>query len=530
MIRDFHDFDDGAAVTADICVVGAGAAGIAIALEFVGTRYRVLLLEGGGLDPEAETQNLYDSEVVGLPHAGIHEGRARVFGGTTTLWGGQALRFDSFDFEERSWVPHSGWPISRRDLDPFYDRAERILKLGPPLSYQDLCASFGIVPPAFDETKLRMECSRWSPRPNFGKAYRNQIKSAPNISVLLHANVTSIITNASATAVEKVEFKALSGKTGSATARFYVVCCGAIETARLLLASDRVEPDGLGNRNGLVGRYFQEHIHIRYGDLVTTHRKCLQNCFESFYRNGLKYFPLVALSRQEQQQKGLLSIHGGLAFDHGPDSPVMALKMLFKAVISQRFPSGGELGRLTRNALAGPGEAFALAYRFYAQKRSGTPKIGPIFVGAQAEVAPNPDSRVMLSETTDPLGMRRVRLDWRLGELDRRTLSAYIRVMAGELERLGLGTFDRSQVAGLDDSFKWARMAKDSAHHMGTTRMHDSREFGVVDRDCRVHGTHNLYIGSSAVFPTSARSNPTLTILALCLRISDRLKEECARG
>lgn len=527
MIRDFQDFDDGSRFKADICIVGAGAAGIAIALEFIGTRYNVLVLEGGGFETEVETQKLYDSEVIGLPHVGVHEGRARIFGGTTTLWGGQALRFDAFDFEQKSWVPYSGWPIGLKELEPFYDRAERVLRLGPHRSYEELCSSFGIRRPGFDVANVRMECSRWSPRPNFGKAYREQVKNTPNISVLLHANVTSIVTNPSARAVDNIEFKTLAGKTGTASARFYVICCGGIETARLLLASNRVETYGVGNRLGVVGRYFQEHIHVRYGNLLTTNRKELQNAFESFYRNGLKYFPVFALSRRLQEQKQLLSIHATCAFDHGVDSPTMALKTLFKAAISQRYPDANEFWRLARNALSGPGEAMALSYRFYVQKRSGTPRRGTVFIGAQAENAPNPDSRITLSESTDRLGMRRVQLDWRLGELERRTLFEFIQIVAREFERVGLGTFDLEQAAILDDFVHWTTLARDSAHHMGTTRMHDSPQFGVVDRDCRVHGVDNLYIGSSATFPTSARSNPTLTILALCLRIADRLKQEC---
>jgi len=130
-----------------------------------------------------------------------------------------------------------------------------------------------------------------------------------------------------------------------------------------------------------------------------------------------------------------------------------------------------------------------------------------------------------LSKARDRLGVRKLKLDWRIGELERRTLYEYIRTVASEFERLGLGSFDLRQVAFLDDSVAWVRMAHDSAHHMGTTRMHESPQQGVVDPDCRVHGVDNLYIASSAVFPTSARSNPTLTILALCLRMADRLKD-----
>ena len=195
MIEDFNNLNDGASVTADICIIGAGAAGITIAREFLGTRHKIVVLEGGGFDPEADSQKLFESEVVGLPHTSIQDGRARVFGGTTTLWGGQALRFDECDLKQRSWVPFSGWPIPRETLDPFYERAERVLQIGPRIPYQELCASFGIDPPAFDPDRLYMECSRWSPKPNFGTTYREELKNAINISVLLHANVTAIVTS-----------------------------------------------------------------------------------------------------------------------------------------------------------------------------------------------------------------------------------------------------------------------------------------------------------------------------------------------
>ena len=526
MIRDFCEFDEHAMVTADVCIVGSGAAGITLAREFIGTRFSVLMLEGGGLEAEGETQKLYDSEVVGLPHTGVHEGRARVFGGTTTLWGGQALRLDAFDFQKKSWIPFSGWPISREELEPFYDRADRVLHLGPRISYRDLCVTFGFQAPAFDPSRLYMECSQWSPKPNFATTYRRELKGASNVQVLLHANVTSIITNSSAAAVEQIEFQTLTGKNGTAKARFYVICCGGIETARLLLASDRVEPQGLGNKHDLVGRFFQEHIHIRLGDLQTNGRKCLQEFFESFYRNGLKYFPVIALSRSVQAEKQLLSVHGSAMFDDVKDSGIVALKQLFRILRRGTKGETGELQRFLRDALVSPGDLCRLGYRFYFQKRSGTPRQGPIYIGAQVEVAPNPDSRVTLGKARDRLGMRKVKLDWRIGEFERRTLHEYIWTVASEFERLGLAFFDLNQVAFLDDSVAWVRMAHDSAHHMGTTRMHENPQQGVVDADCRVHGVNNLYIGSSAVFPTSACSNPTLTILALCLRIADKLKSD----
>jgi choline dehydrogenase-like flavoprotein len=525
MIKDFQKFADGSIVTTDFCIIGAGAAGITIAREFLGTRYTTVILESGGLHPESETQKLYDSEVVGLPHAGVHNGRARVFGGTTTLWGGQALRFDTFDLKERSWVPYSGWPLSRVELDPYYERADRVLQLGASIPYNDLCASFGIEPPAFDPAKLYTVCSRWSPKPNFSTTYGDELKNAQNISVLLHANVTAIITNEAATAVENVEFRTFAGKQGKAVAKFYVICCGGIETARLLLASDRIEQHGVGNRNDLVGRYFQEHLHIRYGDLLTNNRKHLQDLFESFYKSGLKYMPLVTLSEHLQAEKKLLKIHGATSFDNAINSGIAAVKSLYKTIAGRTYHNSNELRRLVWSALRDPGELLNLAYRFYVQKRAGTSKLGPIFFGAQCETAPNPNSRVTLADVRDQLGMRRVRLNWQFGELERRTASEYLRTIWSEFARLGLGEFDSRYLTLLDDRSKWIEMTHDSAHHMGTTRMHENPQLGVVDANCQIHGLANLYIGSSAVFPTSACSNPTLTILALCLRIADRLKQ-----
>ena len=525
LIEDFNAFNDGTSFSADVCIIGAGAAGITIAREFLGTRFHVVVLEGGGLDPEADSQKLFESEVVGLPHASIHDGRARVLGGTTTLWGGQALRFEDFDFQVRSWVPDSGWPIPRGAVDPYYERAERVLQLGARIPFQDLCSSFGIEPPAFDQNKLYVECSRWSPKPNFGTTYRGELKNAPNVSVLLHSNATAIVTDQGAKTVENVEFQSLNGKKGIAKARFYVVCCGGIETARLLLASNRVEPNGVGNQNDLVGRYFQEHIHVNYGNILTKKRAHLQDVFESFFVGGLKHAPLVTMTQRMQVEKKLLSIHGIIAFEPSPDSGIAAMKKLFRAMIGRSFSNFTELRRLMGRALANPGELLRLAYRLYVQKRAGTPRRGPILFGAQCEMAPNPNSRVLLSEARDPLGMPRVKLDWRLGELERRTLSEFVKTFASEFERLGLGSFDLEQIGFLDDPAAWVERAHDSAHHMGTTRMHESPQHGVVNPQCQVHGIANLYIGSSAVFPTSARSNPTLTILALCVRIADRLKQ-----
>ena len=524
MIKDFSEFEDQAVIAADVCIVGAGAAGITIAKEFIASRFTVVMLESGGLLPEADTQKLYESEFVGLSHSFLPVARVRVFGGTTTLWGGQALRFDDFDFLKRNWVPFSGWPFGREQLEPYYQRSAAVLQVRTPVSYGDLCASFGVSSTQFDAAKLGMLCSQWSPRPNFGAEYRQEIKESRNVTTVLHANVTGITTNRAATLVESIQFRTLAGKHGTAKARFYIICAGAIETARLLLASDQIESSGVGNKNDLVGRFYQEHPMIWYGELRTANRERMQDMFESFYRHGLKYFPILSLSGNYQQERQILNIQGSITFEDTPDSAITAMKTLYGAAITRKHPGPRELRRLIVNALTDPAEFLRLTYRFGIQKRAGTPNRGPITFGGQCEMAPNPESRVTLSQHRDQLGMRRVVLDWRLGELERRTASEFIQVIASEFERLGLATYDLAQASSLSGP-NWTHMAHDSAHHMGTTRMHESAEFGVVDANCQVHGIANLYIGSSSVFPTSSRSNPTMTILALCIRIADHVKQ-----
>ncbi len=524
MIEDFNEFDDGACITADVCIIGAGAAGITVAKEFLGTHFRIVLLESGGLENEAAMQKLNESEVAGLPHPGIEKGRVRAFGGTTTAWGGQTLRLGAFDFQKRSWVPNSGWPITFQDIEPYYERAERVLQLGPNILYKDLCARAGIEPLVFDSAKLYIECSRWSPRPNFGTTYRKELREARNISVLLHANVNQIITNHAATTVDWVELRTLAGKRGTAKARFYIVCCGGIESARLLLASDRIEKHGIGNKHDLVGRYFQDHIHIWYDDVVATNRRHLQNLCESFFIRGRKYAPLIGLGERLQAEKQLLRIQGTIIFWMEPDSSVAAVKTLFRAVRGKTLPGLDELRKLLGNSLADPAELVGIVYRYGIQKRAGTPKRGRVYLAALSEMAPDRNSRITLSEVRDRLGMRRTRIDWRVGELERRTASEYVRTIASEFGRLGLGNYDLKQAARLEDEKAWVQMATDNYHHMGTTRMHESDKLGVVDSNCQVHGIDNLYIGSSAVFPSSGSSYPTSTILALCIRVADRLK------
>ncbi len=202
MITDARDQKDGLTLSTDICIVGAGAAGISLALEFIGSGMAVLLLESGGIKPESETQALYAGTVEDARlHSPPDRYRQRRFGGSTTIWGGRCVPFDDIDFESRSWVPHSGWPIGRSALLPYYKKANALCQAG---SFQySYAEAFNSVPRAMIEGFRSQHFStdtleRFSCPTNFAHCYGERLRAAPNVRLLLHANVTALELNPAA--------------------------------------------------------------------------------------------------------------------------------------------------------------------------------------------------------------------------------------------------------------------------------------------------------------------------------------------
>jgi choline dehydrogenase-like flavoprotein len=524
MLLDFENGANGLEYAADVCVIGGGAAGITIALDFADTCHSVLLLESGGRTYEAAAQRLYDSDVIGLPHRSIHGGRARVLGGATTLWAGQALPLDDLDFQEREWVPNSGWPIGG-ELEPYYRRAEQVLGIRH-VSYDERTWPNDSPRPLLgDDNRLQFRYSQFSPTPDFSKAYRAPLMAAKNVRVVLHANVTNLETDASASRVECVRIRSASGKCGTARARYYVICCGGIDTPRLLLASDGAEPAGLGNRNDLVGRYFQEHVHLKV-PIRPANRRAFQRLFNSRTINGIRCFPKIAATCQLQRERQILNVGADLCYGLDEDSAVESAKRLWRALRRRERPSN--VVRAIWKVGSGPHELCSAVYGRVVRKQKFSEGRGPLFLSIQSEMLPNPESRVYLGGARDGAGVRRVVLDWRLTEMERHTISCFAEVLKSGLARLGLAEVDDTKARELDWKVPQKSPIDDAAHHMGTTRMHDDPKRGVVDRHCRVHGVENLYVGSSSVFPTGGYSNPTLTLIALCHRIGDSVKGRLA--
>lgn len=509
MIDDLRSHPDGAHLEADVCVIGAGPAGIAIAREFLGSATTVLLVDSGGLEPDDRTDALNAGENVGMDLPTLHEGRTRAFGGATKLWPGQCIRLDPEDFEARSWVPGSGWPFPRSHLDPFYDRAEAWFGVPATASDEQAWRRFGMTPPPF--VGLAHRTSVYTPHPDVGSRFRSEFEGSANVRVLLNATVARI--HADGPAARRVEIRSLDGTAGSVTARAFVLCGGGVENARMLLLSE------LGNAHDLVGRYFQEHPTI-WVDLDADRPRELQEFYGRLGRGEIRYLPKIRLDAGVQRERGTLSAVADLLFEPEETVGVAAARELSSALQERRRPSGlgpaqvwGAVRELDRVAVAG--------YRRFALGRPSAARLHRARLKILMEQAPNPESRVTLSTGRDVLGLPQARVDWRLTDLDRHTTRAMTGILDMELRRLGL-----ARARGTDwlDGDDWTGHVEEACHHMGTTRMSADPRSGVVDADGRVHGTDGLYACGSSVFPTGGYANPTLTIVALALRLADHLK------
>jgi choline dehydrogenase-like flavoprotein len=522
MIIDFRTLENHSVIEADLCIIGAGAAGITVAREFLTSRLRVVVIESGGFEPDPETQSLYRGENVGFKYYPLEACRLRFFGGTTGHWNGQCSPLNEIDFEERPWVPSSGWPITKADLDPFYKRAHVIIGLGPYVYDDDVWRMLKMDGPRLDPTKVEVRFWQFSRRLRFGQVYRQDMQTAQDVHVYLHANLLNIQTNRDGSVVDNIEIRSLDGKSAKVKAKTFVLATGAIENARLLLLSNRVEPMGVGNRFGFVGRFFMEHPEIDCGIALPINPVKFLETYRRHWLEDRIYWPGFRISPERQKEGKTLNCGAMIMYDMDPDSGIKAMLDVASSMKKTgKLPD--QLWTKLWNVLTDLDDVAAGAYSYFVDKKEPIGKPQLVRIVGITEQAPNPQSRVSLSDEKDRFGLNRPRLDWRLTELDKRGLSLLPQLIGTELGRLNLGRVRLSDWLQ-SNGFEAAKGLGGGPHHMGTTRMSDDPKKGVVDHNCRVHGNANLYIAGGSVFPTSGYTMPTLTIVALALRLADHLK------
>ncbi|MCL4475990.1 MAG: GMC oxidoreductase [Nitrospirae bacterium] len=572
MLVDARSLPGNKTIETDVCIVGTGVAGITLSREFIGKGFRVCLLESGGLRPDRAMQSLFWGENIGHPYFPLDTARTCGFGGTSHRWGirigddrlGVRLRpLDEIDFEERDWVPYSGWPFKKSHLDPFYERAQSICQIGPfTYDVKDWEDTEKTPRLAFADGRVKTTIFQFGPRDSFIRDYREEIIRAENITAYVHASVVEIETDKTAQTVTRLRVACLQGKNFRVAAKLYILAMGAIETPRLLLLSNKVQKTGLGNENDLVGRFFMEHPHLWSGTYIPSDPHIARSTalYNIHTVNRIPIMGKLTLSEEVLRSEKLLnycvSIHPKVLQgrpDIAPSWPVVSWPLLSAAhpktvpnqpgyqkaasdgidslkVLSSAIRCGDvphDFGKHLRNVITDIDDVSIAAYRKVRRKcvsifnKFKKSKRNVVFqLDQMSEQAPNPQSRVTLADERDILGRNRVRLDWQMNPLDIHTIVRAQEIIDEELRRAGLG---RLQIELHGDTPP--SNLEGGWHHMGTTRMHKDPLKGVVDENCKVYGRSNLFIAGPSVFPTSGYANPVLTIVALALRLSGHIKK-----
>jgi choline dehydrogenase-like flavoprotein len=524
MIIDFKDTgpDD---FQYDICVIGAGAAGISLAMQFAGQDVQLLIVESGGMEIEPESKALLSGDSGSNAFSGFEEGRARAFGGTTRLWAGQCIRLDPIDFEARSWVPKSGWPIAQESLSSYYEKAELFMGLNRPLYDDKLWQRAGLSAPRLSEN-LVSKFTIYAPEPDFKRRFAKDMRSSRNISVLLHATVTNIALDPTHRTVQHVELSSAGGRRQKIGARQFVMCAGGIDSARLLLVSNRQIRSGLGNEFDLVGRYFQDHPNACTARVQTDDPRRLQRQFAMLRQRGIRHWPKLALSETAQRRLQVLNGNANFYYEYADRSTASELKRAMELAKTR-----GPVTELLRSAvrlLPRSGELLREFARWRFKGHAPILRSSSIFLRVFSEQWPDANNRVELSDQIDALGIPIPRLKWKVNDLEIRTLRVLTQLIKKEIERLHLGVVSIEPWLANGEQHP-ERHISDQYHHAGTTRMSADSKTGVVDTECKVHGISNLYVVSGSVFPTSGYANPTLTIIALAVRAADTLKTALGR-
>lgn len=549
MLLDARSIPNGHTLTADLCIVGAGAAGITLAMELEATGMSIIMLEAGGKSRAGTSQELYQGRINDpIRHLPLDQARYRQLGGTTSLWGGRCIPFDDIDFEARDWVAYSGWPITRSHLDQYYRRAHAYCECG---SYDYHVASalrgapIEMLPLFKDGLVSTTKLERWSPPTQFGKTYGAALARSENIRIVLQAAALELTCSPTGTCIEQVQVAALQGGRFTVRSKLVLLAGGGLETTRLLFVSNRVHREGIGNHSDWLGRGYMSHIHGAIARIRLTSGREVMFGYETDPQ-GVFCRRHITISEETQRKHGLLNHYmvldrpllGDPAHEDGVLSAAYLLKRLFGGQQQEELGTGkyALYWRHLKNILRGSPQALSILPKFGRGRLLQRRRVPSLLLGSrsneyylyfQSEQIPDRNSRVTLDDSHDAFGMPRLRLEFRVSNQDHDSVVRAHRLFDDELRRQGCGS-----LAYLGDG-PWDQVHEAKAvlgHHIGTTRMSELPSQGVVNADCRVHEVANLFVASSSVFPTSSHANPTLTIVALAIRLADHLKAVVLRG
>ncbi|TPE49364.1 GMC oxidoreductase [Amaricoccus solimangrovi] len=489
----------------DVCVAGAGPAGITLARRLAAQGFRVALMEAGGFDYDPVSQDIYAGECGGHDYFPLDECRLRYFGGTSGHWEGKCRPLETRDFLPSGCNPMSGWAIRKADLDPYLEAAARIVDLDDPVVPPD-------IPLAQAEERFRHVQWHYSPPTRFGEKYRDEILASDRIALCLNANLVDLRLSDDHSRVVEARFRNYDPADPGfgVRARSFAICLGGIENARMLLNFRSQRPEGIGNARGLVGRYFSDHPTVFTADMLLT--------------EAWPFEQQVFAPTEELLEKANVSNFGVFVEPQRRETP-LSLPRALKATAECLTPGVTALVHRLRGFRPRCGwgglEEFSLTH---------DPLNNPwARVAVSVEQRLNAESRIHLTDATDQFGLRRPRICWNLKDQDYETFRAAITAFGTHVAEQNIGRLRvRPWLLAEQPSLPCIGDGNGQVagrHHMGTTRMCSSPRTGVVDANCRVHEVENLFVGGSSVFSTGGFTKPTFTIVQLALRLGDHMGE-----
>jgi choline dehydrogenase-like flavoprotein len=524
----------------DICIIGAGAAGITAALELAGdSSLNLVILEAGGEHFAHEAQSLFQGEVEGDRHPPLWRARFSGLGGSTQIWAGWCRPLEDRDFDRRDYVAGSGWPIKSDELRSAYRRANEICGLGAYdyeletwkdlLTGKPLSSAPELLHHIFQIRKLR-----------FNQNYYADLHTAKNVHLYLYSPVMRLHAKQDGRRVDCVEIASYNGKKTRLRAKQFIIATGGIENARLLLLSGSSPENALGNQNDCVGRYFIDHGFIDSGWFIPgSDTRDLRYYFPVSHPQDFghaSFRPVITLSPVVLEKEKMLNaaMYFYPSYESHPVFASVAVKAaleLWEIVkdkklselieISKADAALGDLRNFGKRICSRPHYILQALLRKAVIKDTSCSRWRTRFY---YECVPSADNRVSLSEEKDQFGRRRSQLNWYLSDQDLDSAYRFHVYLNNVLQKTGAG-----QLIFFDNLLEWRSNTETGKHPSGTTRMHDDPKQGVVDKNCRVHGLENLYIAGSSIFPTAGYANPTLTIVALAVRLAEHLQRQRAK-
>jgi choline dehydrogenase-like flavoprotein len=508
MICDAHAIADGTILNTDICVIGGGPAGVLVARAFIGHSAHVTLLESGGIEAETGAQDLNDGEFVGTPYAGLRKTRHRQLGGTACIWntpvnngdiGAKYVPLDECDFEPRPATSYPGWPFSRVQLETFYKQAQVACGLGA-FEYSGNYWDARSTTFELADSRVRRMVYQFGPASLFTKQYTRDLQSSENVEILFHATACMLKFRNNGRVATTIEAGTLAGTRFRLRAGIIVLAAGAIENARLLLVSKEPGRDAPGDQHGWLGRCFMEHPRDYSISVSPADRGAFS--MARFYDRHLAKDGTAIAGRIALNQETLVR-------DELSNSSLTLLPL-----VRHKVASTSMIGRALVRVRKAISRNISDGYGWSENPNPDRAFHGFRFI-LNTEQWPNPNNRLILGRDVDQLGVPKVEVHWRWRAEDQHRLDRACNVFAEALQATGIGKVKIRTGVAPDPN---------AHHHSGTTRMYDDCKLGVVDPDGRVYGTDNIYVSGASVFPTSGFANPTLTIVALAIRLAEHLK------